>query len=127
MFYQIYPRSFQDSNGDGTGDINGIISHLDYLKWLGIGAVWICPIYGSPNADMGCDIRNCEQIMTEFGTIRQIGMCGLWRGKKAIRNSPGGLSGLFPCPPALRVRSVTTLPSLISGKSTRKKCRAYSE
>lgn len=69
VFYQIYPRSFQDSNGDGIGDIQGIISRLDYLKWLGIGAIWLCPVYDSPNADMGYDIRNYESIMAEFGTM----------------------------------------------------------
>ena len=69
VFYQIYPRSFQDSNGDGIGDLQGIISRLDYLQWLGIGAVWLCPIYDSPNADMGYDIRNYERIMAEFGTM----------------------------------------------------------
>lgn len=68
-FYQIYPRSFQDSNGDGIGDIPGIISRLDYLKWLGVGAVWLCPVYDSPNADMGYDIRDYEKIMSEFGTL----------------------------------------------------------
>ena len=57
VFYQIYPRSFQDSNGDGIGDIPGLISRLDYLQWLGIGAVWLCPVYDSPNDDMGYDIR----------------------------------------------------------------------
>ena len=61
VFYQIYPRSFQDSNGDGIGDIPGIISRLDYLKWLGVGAVWLCPVYDSPNADMGYDIRDYEK------------------------------------------------------------------
>lgn len=69
VFYQIYPRSFQDSNGDGVGDLRGIISRLDYLKWLGVGAVWLCPVYDSPNADMGYDIRDYEQIMSEFGTL----------------------------------------------------------
>ena len=69
VFYQIYPRSFQDSNGDGIGDIHGIISRLDYLKWLGIGAIWLCPVYDSPNADMGYDIRDYERIMSEFGTM----------------------------------------------------------
>lgn len=69
VFYQIYPRSFSDSNGDGIGDINGIISKLDYLKWLGIGAIWLCPVYDSPNEDMGYDIRNYEDIMQEFGTM----------------------------------------------------------
>lgn len=69
VFYQIYPRSFQDSNGDGIGDLRGIISRLDYLKSLGIGAVWLCPVYDSPNADMGYDIRDYEKIMAEFGTM----------------------------------------------------------
>ena len=72
VFYQIYPRSFQDSNGDGIGDIRGIISRLDYLKWLGIGAVWLCPVYDSPNADMGYDIRDYEKIMEEFGNMEDM-------------------------------------------------------
>ncbi|HOG61165.1 MAG TPA: alpha-glucosidase, partial [Flexilinea sp.] len=69
MFYQIYPRSFKDSNGDGIGDLNGIAEKLDYLKWLGVGAVWLNPVYDSPNDDMGYDIRNYEKIMDEFGTM----------------------------------------------------------
>lgn len=69
VFYQIYPRSFQDSDGDGIGDIKGIISRLDYLKWLGIGAIWICPLYDSPNEDMGYDIRDYRKIQAEFGTM----------------------------------------------------------
>ena len=69
VFYQIYPRSFQDSDGDGIGDLKGILSRLDYLQWLGVGAVWLCPVYDSPNADMGYDIRNYEKIMAEFGTM----------------------------------------------------------
>lgn len=69
VFYQVYPRSFQDSDGDGIGDIPGILSRLDYLKWLGIGAVWLCPVYDSPNADMGYDIRDYEKIMAEFGSM----------------------------------------------------------
>ena len=69
VFYQIYPRRFQDSDGDGIGDIPGILSRLDYLKWLGIGAVWLCPVYDSPNADMGYDIRDYEKIMAEFGSM----------------------------------------------------------
>ncbi len=72
VFYQIYPRSFQDSTGDGIGDIPGIIFRPDYLKWLGIGAVWLCPIYDSPNADMGYNIRDYEKIMAEFGTIEDL-------------------------------------------------------
>ncbi|QGG55373.1 alpha,alpha-phosphotrehalase [Paenibacillus sp. B01] len=67
--YQIYPRSFMDSNGDGIGDIPGIISKLDYLKGLGVGLIWICPIYKSPNDDNGYDISDYQDIMEEFGTM----------------------------------------------------------
>ncbi|MCO7175733.1 alpha-glucosidase [Sporolactobacillus kofuensis] len=67
--YQIYPRSFQDSNGDGIGDLQGIISRLDYLQDLGIGAIWLSPVYKSPNDDNGYDISDYEDIMTEFGTM----------------------------------------------------------
>ena len=69
VFYQIYPRSFQDSDGDGIGDLRGIISRLDYLSWLGVGAVWLCPIYDSPNDDNGYDIRNYESILSDFGSL----------------------------------------------------------
>ena len=69
VFYQIYPRSFCDSNADGIGDLKGIISKLDYLKDLGVDALWLSPIYDSPNDDNGYDIRNYEAIMEEFGTM----------------------------------------------------------
>ena len=69
VFYQIYPRSFKDSDGDGIGDLRGIIEKLDYLKELGINAIWCSPIYDSPNDDNGYDIRNYEKIMDEFGTM----------------------------------------------------------
>ncbi|WP_035121014.1 glycoside hydrolase family 13 protein [Cohnella panacarvi] len=69
VVYQIYPRSFKDSNGDGIGDIPGIISKLDYLKELGVGIVWLSPVYKSPNDDMGYDISDYEAIMDEFGTM----------------------------------------------------------
>ena len=69
VIYQIYPRSFKDSNGDGIGDLQGIISRLDYLKSLGIDAVWLNPIYASPNDDNGYDISDYRQIMPEFGTM----------------------------------------------------------
>lgn len=69
VVYQLYPRSFQDSNGDGIGDLKGIIERLDYLKGLGIGSVWLNPIYASPNDDNGYDISNYEQIMPDFGTM----------------------------------------------------------
>ncbi|MCR4661011.1 MAG: alpha-glucosidase [Clostridia bacterium] len=69
VVYQIYPRSFCDSNGDGIGDIRGIISKLDYLKELGITCVWLSPCYKSPNDDNGYDISNYRDIMDEFGTL----------------------------------------------------------
>lgn len=69
VFYQIYPRSFYDTNQDGIGDIRGIIEKLDYLKDLGITALWLSPIYDSPNDDNGYDIRDYHQIMKEFGTM----------------------------------------------------------
>ncbi len=70
VFYQIYPRSFKDSNGDGIGDIKGIIEKLDYLKELGVDAIWFSPMYDSPNDDNGYDIRDYEKIMEEFGTMQ---------------------------------------------------------
>ena len=69
VVYQIYPRSFQDSNGDGIGDLNGIRSRLDYLKDLGIDVIWLSPVYQSPNDDNGYDISDYQNIMTEFGTM----------------------------------------------------------
>ncbi|UZP03562.1 alpha-glucosidase [Clostridium botulinum] len=69
VVYQIYPRSFKDSNGDGIGDIRGIIEKLDYLKELGIDVIWLSPVYKSPNDDNGYDISDYKDIMTEFGTM----------------------------------------------------------
>ncbi|MBO4623355.1 MAG: alpha-glucosidase [Bacilli bacterium] len=69
FFYQIYPRSFCDGNGDGIGDIRGIISKIDYLKDLGINAVWLSPVYKSPNDDNGYDISDYRSINPEFGTL----------------------------------------------------------
>lgn len=69
VFYQVYPRSFADSNGDGIGDLKGIIKKLDYLENLGVDALWLSPIYDSPNDDNGYDIRDYYKIMDEFGTM----------------------------------------------------------
>ena len=69
VVYQIYPRSFCDSNGDGIGDLKGITSKLDYLKELGIDVIWLSPVYKSPNDDNGYDISDYEDIMDEFGTM----------------------------------------------------------
>ncbi|WP_141433041.1 alpha-glucosidase [Bacillus sp. 03113] len=82
--YQIYPRSFMDSNGDGIGDIQGIISKLDYIKELGIDVIWICPIFSSPNDDNGYDISDYKGIMSDFGTmsdfdqlLEEVHRCGM--------------------------------------------------
>ncbi|PQC59078.1 glucohydrolase [Enterococcus faecium] len=72
VVYQIYPRSFQDSNQDGIGDLRGIISRLDYLAYLGIDAIWLSPVYESPNDDNGYDISNYQAIMAEFGTMEEM-------------------------------------------------------
>lgn len=69
-FYQIYPRSFMDSNGDGVGDLQGIKSKLQYVKDLGIDGVWFSPIYKSPMADFGYDISDFRDIHDEFGTLQ---------------------------------------------------------
>ncbi|MFD2654810.1 glycoside hydrolase family 13 protein [Gracilibacillus thailandensis] len=70
VVYQIYPRSFNDSNGDGVGDIQGIIEKLDYLKNLGVDVIWLSPVYKSPNDDNGYDISDYQAIMDEFGTMQ---------------------------------------------------------
>jgi oligo-1,6-glucosidase len=69
VVYQVYPRSFKDSNGDGIGDLRGVIEKLDYIKSLGTDLVWLNPVYASPNDDNGYDISNYEDIMPEFGTM----------------------------------------------------------
>ncbi|BAK94544.1 alpha-glucosidase [Tetragenococcus halophilus] len=72
VIYQIYPRSFQDSNGDGIGDLNGIIQKLDYLQYLGIDAIWLSPVYQSPNVDNGYDISDYQTIDPEYGTMEDM-------------------------------------------------------
>ena len=70
IVYQIYPRSFQDTDGDGVGDLQGIINRLDYVKDLGVTAVWLNPIYSSPNDDNGYDVSDYRNIMSDFGTMK---------------------------------------------------------
>src|SRR5271169_6129538 len=69
VVYQVYPRSFKDSNGDGIGDLKGITSSLDYLQKLGVNVIWLSPHFDSPNADNGYDIRDYRKVMAEFGTM----------------------------------------------------------
>ena len=71
VFYQIWPRSFCDGNGDGIGDLEGVLSRLDYLKYLGVDGIWFSPLYASPNADMGYDISDYRSIHPEYGTMEQ--------------------------------------------------------
>ena len=78
MVYQIYPRSFQDSNGDGIGDLNGISMRLDYLKKLGVDVIWLSPVYESPDCDNGYDISDYRAIMKKFGS----------RGQPYLRRAP---------------------------------------
>lgn len=82
VVYQIYPRSFCDSNGDGIGDLRGIISKLDYLESLGVDVLWLCPIYKSPNDDNGYDISDYRDIMDEFALWLILMNC--WRRHMSI-------------------------------------------
>ncbi len=85
VVYQIYPRSFNDSNGDGIGDLRGIIEKLDYLEKLGIGAIWLSPVYQSPNDDNGYDISDYEAIMDEFGTMADMDELLIEANKRKIK------------------------------------------
>src|ERR1700722_5815718 len=72
VIYEVYPRSFQDTNGDGIGDLNGIARRLDYLVGLGVDAIWISPIFPSPMADFGYDVANYCDIDPIFGTLADL-------------------------------------------------------
>ncbi|MDU5110979.1 MAG: alpha-glucosidase [Clostridium sp.] len=85
VVYQIYPRSFKDSNGDGIGDIQGIIEKLDYLKELGIDVIWLSPVYKSPNDDNGYDISDYYDIMDEFGTMEDMDILLKESNKRGIK------------------------------------------
>jgi alpha-glucosidase len=85
IFYQVYPRSFQDSNGDGVGDLKGILQRLDYLEWLGITAIWISPVYPSPMVDFGYDISDYTGIHPLFGSMHDFDALLEAAHKKHIR------------------------------------------
>src|SRR5271157_703128 len=81
VFQEIYPRSYMDSNNDGTGDLNGIASKMDYLKWLGVDAIWITPCFPSPQVDFGYDVSNYVDIDPMYGTLKDFDRMEA-RGKK---------------------------------------------
>ncbi len=85
MFYEIYPRSFADSNNDGIGDLNGIASKLDYLKKLGVDAIWITPCYPSPQVDFGYDVSDYENIDPMYGTLQDFDRMQSAAKKRSIR------------------------------------------
>lgn len=70
--YQIYPASYKDSNGDGIGDLPGILGQLDYIQSLGVDAIWICPMYKSPQIDMGYDVADYEDVHGPYGTVADV-------------------------------------------------------
>jgi alpha-glucosidase len=85
VIYQVYPRSFQDSNGDGVGDLPGVISQLDYLQWLGIDAIWLTPITVSPDKDMGYDVADYCNVQPAFGTLDDVDELIREAGKREIK------------------------------------------
>jgi alpha-glucosidase len=85
VIYEIYPRSFADTNGDGIGDLNGITEHLDYLKQLGVDAIWITPFYPSPQVDFGYDISNFDGVDPQFGTMADFDRLEAEANKRGIR------------------------------------------
>ena len=85
VFYEIYPRSFADSNNDGIGDLKGITAHLDYLKDLGVDAIWLTPIYPSPQVDFGYDISDYEAIDPKYGTMADFDHLIAEANKRQIR------------------------------------------
>ena len=72
VLYQIYPRSFADANGDGIGDVQGVVDHLDHLSWLGVDGIWLNPITPSPNADWGYDVADYTAVAPEFGDLETL-------------------------------------------------------
>jgi|SRR5580658_2062039 len=85
VIYEIYPRSFSDSNGDGIGDLNGITARLDYLKQLGVDAIWITPFFPSPNFDFGYDVSDYVNVAPEYGTLQDWDMLAAEARKRGIR------------------------------------------
>ena len=112
VLYQIYPRSFADSDADGVGDLRGIIDHLDHLAWLGVDGIWLSPVTVSPNADWGYDVADYCAIPPEFGTWRT--STDWWPGP---RSAPSGCSWTS-CP---TTRATSTPGSSSRGRHARRR------
>ena len=146
VIYQIYPRSFQDTNGDGIGDLNGIERRLDYLAELGVDAIWISPIYPSPMADFGYDVADYCGVDPRFGTLADFdgllaaGPCARAQGPARFRAQPHaptsipgssraapratipsatGTSGAIPPPTAARPTTGSAISAARPGNGTR--------
>jgi alpha-glucosidase len=85
LFYQVYVRSFADSNGDGVGDLKGLVSRLDHLAWLGVDALWLSPVMPSPNADWGYDVADYTAVLPEYGTLDDLDDVIAAAGRVGIR------------------------------------------
>jgi 1,4-alpha-glucan branching enzyme len=85
VLYQIYPRSFADSGGDGIGDLRGIVDRLDYLAWLGVAGIWLNPVTASPDRDWGYDVSDYRSVHPELGTIEDLDRLVAEAGRRDIR------------------------------------------
>jgi len=85
VLYQIYPRSFADSSGDGIGDLRGILDRLDYLAWLGVAGIWLNPVTASPDRDWGYDVSDYRSVHPELGTLEDLDRVVAEAGRRDIR------------------------------------------